>query len=105
MSDEIFPGQREGVLDYLRNRGRVPTPWKVVVEAPDFNEAAMLAERAVMAQDCDLVLPYGYEIVKHPHTGDDAWEISLIGDCVGIDPEAYPVRPPRRLIVGQDGTA
>lgn len=104
MTDEIFPGQRERTLAWLRERGRVPTPWKVIVEAASWDEAVRLAEQALMDQDCNHLIPYDHRIDKHPETGNDAWHISVAGDCADIRPEDYPVRPAKVLVVDQDGT-
>lgn len=104
MSDEIFPGQRERTLAWLREQGRVPTPWVVIVEASDWAEAVRFAEQAVMSQDCNRLIPYDYSIDKHSDTGNNAWHISVAADCADIRPEEYPVRPPKILVVGPDGS-
>lgn len=90
-SDEIFPGQRERTLAWLRERGRVPTPWVVIVEAPEWSEAIRLAEQALRGEDCNRLIPYDHRIDKHPDSGKDAWYLSIAADCADIKPDDYPV--------------
>jgi len=98
VSDETFPGQRERSIAWLRERGRVPTPWKVIVEAPSWDEAVRRAEQALLDQDCNRVFAYDYHVGTHPDTGKEAWYLSFTADCAEVLPEDYPVRPAKTVI-------